>query len=369
MLSSSQTPLSARVAYVLVSLVVIVYGMSVLQEILVLLAFSFLLAMLLYPLCHRLERWIPRLAAIFVCLFVLIGVLVLMVYLVSAQLASFSAEFPVFQQKIEGVVDKIQGMVSQQLHLSRTRQVSELKKMTTDLLKNSGSYISTAFSTTTNTLADLSLIPIFVFFILQYRDFFRHFFYRVFGRLRKAKIDDVLRKIYAVVQGYLAGLMLVIAIVATLNSVGLLLLGIDYAIFFGTLAAFLLLIPYIGIMIGSLLPIVYALVTKDSPVYAVGVASVFLSVQFLEGNFITPHIVGSKVSVNPLAAMVALILGGQLWGIAGLVLALPLTAILKVVFDNVEPMKPYGYLLGEAEHTERKKPKRKISIRLKRKAQ
>ena len=156
--------------------------------------------------------------------------------------------------------------------------------------------------------------------------------------------------------------MLVIGIVATLNSVGLLLLGVDYAVFFGTLAAFLLLIPYIGIMIGSLLPIVYALVTKDSPVYAVGVAGIFLFVQFLEGNFITPHIVGSKVSVNPLAAIIALILGGQLWGVAGLVLALPLTAILKVVFDNIESMKPYGYLIGEPEQTHKPKPKRTLKL-------
>lgn len=362
MFSSSRIPLSAQTAYVLASLVVIVYGMSVLKEILTLLAFSFLLAMLLYPICHRLERWMPRLGAIFVCLFILVGVLVLIIYLISTQLASFSTEFPMFQQKMESVVDRIQDVVSEQLNLSKRKQVSELKKITADVLKNSGSYVSSALSTTTSTLTDFSLIPIFVFFILQYRDFFRQFFYKVFGKVRKAKIDDVLRKIYAVVQGYLAGLMLVIGIVATLNSVGLLLLGVDYAVFFGTLAAFLLLIPYIGIMIGSLLPIVYALITKDSPVYAVGVAGIFLFVQFLEGNFITPHVVGSKVSVNPLAAMIALILGGQLWGIAGLVLALPLTAILKVVFDNIEPMKPYGYLIGEPEQTRKPKPKRTIKL-------
>lgn len=350
-MNDSKVPISARTAYVLVSLVIIIYGMVVLKEVLTILAFSFLIGMLLYPLCHWLERFrVPRIWAISVCLLVLIGVLVVLVYLASIQLASFSTEFPAFQSKIEDVVDKIQIFIRRQLHISKTQQVNQVKKYTGDLLKSSGSYISSALSATTTTLTDLALMPIFVFFVMFYRDFFRQFFYRVFPSVRRNKIDDILRKIYSVVQSYLAGLFLVILIVATLNTLGLWLLDIDYAIFFGVLAAFLLLIPYIGIMIGSLLPIVYALVTKDSPLYAVGVAGVFFTVQMLEGNFITPHIVGSKVSINPLAAMIALILGGQVWGIAGLVLALPIVAICKVVFDNVEAFKAYGYLLGEPEY-------------------
>ena len=231
-----------------------------------------------------------------------------------------------------------------------------------DLVKNSASYLSTFLSSAGNTLANIALVPIFVFFIMLYRDFFRHFFYRAFGSMRRVKIDQILSKIYAVVQGYLAGLFLVILIVAALNTLGLWLLGIDYALFFGILAAVLLLIPYIGIMIGSILPILFALITKDSALSALGVAGVFGFVQMLEGNFITPHIVGSKVSINPLAAMVALILGGQLWGIGGLVLALPLTAILKVVMDSVDGLKPYGFLLGDPEHLLQKAKKRVMKV-------
>jgi predicted PurR-regulated permease PerM len=89
------------------------------------------------------------------------------------------------------------------------------------------------------------------------------------------------------------------------------------------------------------------LLTKDSIWYAVGVAGAFTVVQFLEGNFITPNIVGSKVSVNPLAAIIALILGGMLWGPAGMILSIPFTAILKVILDNIEPLEPFGFLLGE----------------------
>jgi predicted PurR-regulated permease PerM len=141
---------------------------------------------------------------------------------------------------------------------------------------------------------------------------------------------------------------LVILIVAVLNIVGLLILDIEYAIFFGVLGALLTIIPYVGIFIGSLLPILMSLLTKDSAWYAVGVAGVFFLVQILEGNFITPNVVGAQVSVNPLAAIVGLILGGMLWGAAGMILALPVIAILKVVFDSVESLEPYGYLLGDS---------------------
>ena len=158
------------------------------------------------------------------------------------------------------------------------------------------------------------------------------------------------RSIYIAVQGYLTGLVTVTLIVGTLNTIGLLILGIDYAVFFGFLAAALLVIPFIGILIGSILPIIVALITKDSPMYAVGVAGVFVFVQFLEGNFITPQIVGSKISINGLVAIIALLLGSALWGISGMALSLPTIAILKVIFDNVDGLKPYGYLMGEPDH-------------------
>src|SRR5690606_41918749 len=138
---------------------------------------------------------------------------------------------------------------------------------------------------------------------------------------------------YDVVQSYLMGLILVMGIVAILNTVGLYILGVQYAWFFGTLASLLMLLPYIGIAIGSILPAIFALATKDSAWYALGVIAWFQVVQFLEGNFITPNIVGSKVSINPLMAIISIFLGGMLFGIAGLILALPLPATIKVILD------------------------------------
>jgi predicted PurR-regulated permease PerM len=153
--------------------------------------------------------------------------------------------------------------------------------------------------------------------------------------------------VYAIQHNYLNGLIKVILIVGILNTIGLLILGIDNAVFFGFFAAILILVPYIGVLIGALLPAILALATKDSAWYAFGVIAIFGFIQFIEGNFITPKITGSKVSINAFIALSSLILFAMLWGIAGMILALPITATLKVIFDNTPGYEAYGFLIGE----------------------
>ena len=120
-----------------------------------------------------------------------------------------------------------------------------------------------------------------------------------------------------------------------------------FAIFFAVFASVLAIIPYIGILVGSAIPALVTLVETGSPGKAAAVVGVFVFVQFLEGNFITPMITGSKVSINPMAAIIALILGGELWGTPGMILSIPLTAVLKVVMDANKTTEPWGFLLGD----------------------
>lgn len=159
----------------------------------------------------------------------------------------------------------------------------------------------------------------------------------------------IMTEIYKVQQNYLVGLFSVMVIVGILNSIGLLVLGIDFPFFFGFLCALLLLIPYVGIIVGSLVPALIALATKDSYWYAFGVIAIFSLIQFIEGNFITPKITGSKVSLNAFVSILVIILFSMLWGIPGMILALPITASLKVVFDNSEKFKSIGFLLGQVD--------------------
>jgi predicted PurR-regulated permease PerM len=109
----------------------------------------------------------------------------------------------------------------------------------------------------------------------------------------------------------------------------------------------------VGIFIGALLPVVMALITKDSAWYALGVVIIFTVVQFLEGNFITPRITGSKVSINALAAIIALLIGGKILGIAGMILAVPAIGVLKIVLSYSERLKPFVILLGDDDPKEK----------------
>ena len=345
-----QLPSYARLTCILLSLIIIVYGLYVLQDILVPLIFAVLLSATLFPLCHRLERWgVPRVGAITICIVLSIALLYGLIYLVSLQIGNFTAEAPRLLKRGNQLLDQVQRYADQNFHIDRQQFVSQARKYLNSSLQNAGILLTSTLLATTNILSTIALLPLFIFFFLLYRDFFKSFFYKVVGQTRRTKVDGIFSQIYTVVKDYLVGLVLVIAIVAVLNTVGLLILGVEYALFFGVFGAFMILIPYVGIAIGSVLPALFTLGTHPNPLVALGVVGVFLFVQILEGNFITPYIVGSKVSINPLAAIIVLIMWGQLWGLSGLILALPLTAILKVIFDSIDSLKPYGFLLGEAE--------------------
>lgn len=341
---------SVRLAATLTSLLILVYALYELKELLIPLVFAILFSVLLFPLCSRLEKWrVPRIPAVLLCLILMLTVIVGLLYGITTQISNFAEVLPQLVKKANVLVNNLQVYADEHFNIDKKRQLSEAGKYMSTALETGGTLLTSTLLATTSTLTDVFIVLLFVFFFLLYRDFFRSFFYKVFGHTRRTKVDTVLSKIYDVVKDYLAGLVLVILVTGTLMTVGLMILGVDYAIFFGFFGASLVLIPYFGISLGSLLPAAYTLVTQDNPLKALGVIGIFLFVQALEGNFITPYIVGSKVSINPLAAIVALLLWETLWGLPGLVLALPLTAILKVIFDSIEGLTPYGFLIGEAE--------------------
>jgi predicted PurR-regulated permease PerM len=341
-------PLYVKISLMLISLALIIVALELGDSLLVPLCFSFMFALLLHPICAKLESLrLPRVLAIFICLIAIMVVIGILLYFISSQLLSFGSDLPELQKKFGVLVEKIHGFISSTFGIAKTSQESWLQTSMDSMIQSSGAFFTSMLAYTTSTFADLAIIPIFIFFFLYYRTFFKQFLNKLFIKTPNQQITHIMHKIQNVVKNYIMGLLLVMAIIAVLNTVGLLLLGIKYAFFFGALAALLNIIPYLGIIIGSAFPILIALLTKDSIWYAVGVAGAFTAVQFLEGNFITPNIVGSKVSVNPLAAIIALLLGGMLWGPAGMVLSIPFTAILKVILDNIEPLEPFGFLLGE----------------------
>ncbi|PRD57242.1 AI-2E family transporter [Sphingobacterium gobiense] len=348
--NSKKYPYSLDLASSLIAMALLLTFMYVTQSVLVPLLFSILISISLFPLARFLERMrLGKAFAAILSVLIAIAIIWTLGWFIVHQSIIISKDASAITAKVMSSLERAQAWVEQSFGIERTEIMDQLQDQGNKLASNAGSVITATFGSIGNMVAGVILVPLFSFFLLYYRDFFREFFFRTFKSVPHTKVDATLNKIYDVVQSYLLGLITVMGIVAVLNTVGLMALGIDYAWFFGTLASLLMLLPYIGIAIGSILPALFALAVKDSAWYAIGVVAWFQVVQFLEGNIITPNIVGSKVSINPLMAIIAILLGGMLFGLSGLILALPLTATIKVLFDAIPSMEAFGFLIGEPE--------------------
>ncbi|MEQ9437469.1 MAG: AI-2E family transporter [Cyclobacteriaceae bacterium] len=343
----NRIPAYAKYLIVLAAIVLTVYVLIVAKSILSPLLTALILALLLHPLSSWMERIrMPRgISSILSIIFVIL-VITGLSYFFSAQVGSIARDMDTIEARFNEVIDRGFGWMETTFGVEQQEQTTYLKESLGNMLRNSTSFFTRTLSATAGFFTAFFLAIISLFFFLYYRRFLMAFVYRVFGAEQHEKVGTTVLKIEKVVRSYILGLFTVILIIAVLNTVGLMVLGIQHAMFFGALAAVLTIIPYIGIFIGSLLPILFALVTKDSLWYPMGVALIFWAVQFLEGNFITPNIIGGRVSINPFAAILALFFGGMIWGPIGMILSIPVLAILKVIFDAIEPLKPYGFLLG-----------------------
>lgn len=340
---------SVPLAYNLVSIIAIVFILYVMQPFLVPLLISLILSVMVYPIVQFLELKLRfnRVVSALTVLFILGLVIGILIWLISVQISDFVNKSDLYTNRLTALYDEILQYLEAHFGINEKQLLSQSDMKFEALLKDNFSRIGNLLSSSTSILSDLFLIPIYIFFFLLYRNFFVEFIHKAFPEKNNKLLNIILDQIYDVQKSYLLGLFTVMIIVGLLNSIGLLVLGIENAFFFGFLAALLLLIPYIGIIIGSLLPAVVALATKDSVWYSVGVIGVFGFVQFLEGNFITPKITGSKVSVNAFVSILSLILFSMLWGTSGMILALPITASLKIIFDHTPSLRPYGFLIGE----------------------
>jgi predicted PurR-regulated permease PerM len=323
-------------------------GLFLARQFLIPFSLAALMAMLMLPVCKKLEKWkFNRGIAIGFCILIILLILAGLVFLFSLQIASFAQDIPSLQGQMNKKLNNVQHFVEDKFGVSPEKQIDYLEQQASTFLESTGRYMSGFVSTTTGMLATIGIIVIYIFFFMYYRNKFQRFFLMITPAERHETVGRITKQISQVTQQYLTGVLTVVVILAIMNSIGLLIIGIKQAIFFGVLAGILNIIPYIGVLIGSLFPIVVALLTKDGFGAAIAVACVFAFNQFLENNFLTPNIVGGKVKVNPLATIIALLIGGYLWGVAGMILFIPFLGIAKIIFDNIESLQPYGYLIGE----------------------
>jgi predicted PurR-regulated permease PerM len=344
--SLSSKPFYHKLSHSLIAIALITVAIYLGQDILVPLAMAVLLAVLLRPL----EGWlirigVPKVLAISIAVTATVLIMAGVAILISMQLSDFSDEWPKLKRNINDAYRDIRRWIRREYSVSYRQQDQYLKKAQTETLENFQS--AETLGVVTGPLGSIILIPIYVFLFLYYRAMLLHFMVVLFADKYKAQVMEIVGEIKTIIQSYMVGLLLETGAVAIMNSVGLLILNVQYAILLGVMAAILNLVPYIGGLVATALAVMVTFINHPDGYTLAGVVGVFLTVQFIDNNLLVPLVVGSKVRINALVSIVGVLIGGALAGISGMFLSIPAIAILKVIFDRVDGLKPWGILLGD----------------------
>ncbi len=316
------------------------------QDIIVPIAFSVLLAILLLPINNWLQKRIGRVPAILLSIFVSLIVIGGIIYFLSMQLADFADDLPAIKRQLSEHLSTVQRWVRSTFKISRKEQTAYIQTATEQLKSGGNDYIQQTLLTVTDMLVLLILIPIYTFLLLYYKRTIRQFFIGVFKEDNIEDVNHVLKQSKSIVQNYMLGLMIEMAIVAVLNVVGFLIVGIKYAIFLAVLAAILNLIPYIGMLVATVFCMLITLTSSQQFGSVAWTGVVLIIVQFIDNNLIMPMVVGNKVKINSLVTIIGVLIGGALAGVSGMFLAIPAVAVLKVICDRIEELQPWGTLMG-----------------------
>jgi predicted PurR-regulated permease PerM len=338
-------PFYAKSALIFVSVFAFVYVMYIGQDIIIPVVYATIFAILLNPMVNFLIRKrVSKIMAISIVLSLAVILVLIIFYLFFSQLSMFSKSFPQFKVKLDLANEHLVNWASHELGYRPSKinkWISETQSQAISSYANGETLSQLGQFTIT-----VVLIPVYLFMMLYYKSLLLEFIRKLFRAEHHTAVVEVLANSKNIIQSYLVGLFFEMLIMAVLNSAGLLILGIDYAIILGILCAVLNIIPYIGGVVATLLPMIIAFVTKDSLIYPLLVLIITIVIQFIDNNLIVPKIVASRVQINALISVIAVLIGGAIWGVAGMFLSIPLIAILKVIFDHIEPLKPWGFLFG-----------------------
>ncbi|TPE45838.1 AI-2E family transporter [Pontibacter mangrovi] len=327
--------------------VLLVYVLVQAREFLYPILMAVLFSYLLYPVGKWLEtKGLPRVLANFITVVGAMAIFIGALLLLYKQLIVFLSDFPELQEEAMHNLDRLQQNIDRRFGETNPEDKHWLQAQIGNALEMSGNFLKDILMATTGTLAKLGLMPVYIFLFLYYRNKFEAFVYRQTSEARQVAIRKVIAEISQVTKHYMAGVVRVILILCVLNSTGLLLIGVDYWLLLGLISAFINFIPYFGTLIGGAVPLLYTLLVQGDPHKALLVLLFFLLVQFTENNILTPNITGSKVNINPLFTILSIIVGGMIWGLPGMFLAVPYLGMFKVYCDHHEHLQGWSYMLG-----------------------
>lgn len=337
-------PFYFRATVTLFGIVLLLYMLFVVRSILVPLAFAIMIAILLNPLVNKLQqKKIPKIIAISLALILTILFVAGLMVFISSQIVKFTNNMSMLGTKFSQLFHDLQLWLEYHYSISLARQ----KQMIAQAGDNLKPLIAQTLGTVLGTISTIVLLPVYIFLLLFYKTLILNFLYEIFDEQNSDRVGTVLSQTKAAIQSYMFGLLLEAIIVAIMNSAALMILGVQYAVLIGVIGAILNVLPYIGGIIAIALPILIATVTKDGYSTQLGIIACYLVIQFIDNNILVPRIVSSKVQINALVSLVIVLLGGAIWGVPGMFLSIPFVAVLKIIFDRVDGLRPWGKLLGD----------------------
>jgi predicted PurR-regulated permease PerM len=323
----------------------LILAKSVLIPLVIAMVFSYLM----YPLVWKFEKMgVNRgISTLLVLLFVII-VIGGISLLLSAKISDTNFDLTEMKKQFETKTNAFGNLLQSKAGIQASTIDDYLNRLSENVSTSWQSEIGNFFSTTTTTIFQIGILPVFIFFLIYYRTKTAYFILRVVEKKDRKKVLHILKEVSTVTTKYLSGLLIVVIILAVLNSTGLLIIGVKHALFFGILAALLNLIPYAGPFLGGFIPFLYVFFTVPEPLeQMIKVAVLFMIIQFTENNLLTPNIVGNSIKINPLAIILSLLFANMIWGIAGMLIVIPILAIAKIIMRNIDSLKPYAFLISD----------------------
>lgn len=336
-----------RLAIFLFNTILIFYALIIAREYLYPVFLGMLFAYLLLPIGKFLEKHhFARIPANFISIIIGIVVIAGAVFLVYQQIMVLLEDLPDLKQQASKNVNQIVASVNEYLGLEQAELKKMLNQRVNNLFDSSSDFVSKVFTATTGTVVKIGLMPVYVFLFLYYRTKIAVFILKLVPSDKKQRTINILRDIEHVTVRYMAGVFTVVAILCVLNSLGLYIIGIKYAVVLGIISALFNFIPYFGTLLGGIIPLTFAILTAPSPVYPLRVVVLFIIIQFIENNILTPNISGGAVKINPMVTIVSIVAAAMIWGIPGMFIIIPVMGMIKIVTEHIPETRPYAFLLG-----------------------
>jgi predicted PurR-regulated permease PerM len=328
----------------------VVSGLYFAKDFLIPLCIGGILATLFLPFCNWMEKKkLPKAIAVVICLLGLLLLIFMLVSLLGYKISELINDIAVLKQKAIEMGTQLQSYILNHLNISIDDQFKILK----DEQPSYANIIQVMIGSVTSFLSSFVLLLIYFVFLLYYRNHIKNFLVKLTPKPQQAEMQEIIQKVTSISQQYLLGLSKMIFLLWIMYGIGFSVLGVKNAIFFAILCGFLEIIPFVGNITGTTLTVFVSALHGASLEVIIGILIVYGIVQLIQGWILEPLILGPQVKINSLFTIIALVIGQLLWGIPGIILAIPITAMFKIVCDHIEPLKPYGFLIGEIESTKK----------------